>query len=39
MVRNVMDRVSAECGWDGWIGCEYKPAELSEGEHRAVWAG
>ncbi len=22
---NVIDEVSAACGWDGWIGCEYKP--------------
>jgi hydroxypyruvate isomerase len=22
----VIDEVSAECGWDGWIGCEYRPA-------------
>jgi hydroxypyruvate isomerase len=22
----VIDRVSAQCGWDGWIGCEYRPA-------------
>ena len=21
----VIDEVSAACGWDGWIGCEYKP--------------
>ena len=25
------DRVSAECGWDGWIGCEYNPADASSG--------
>ena len=23
---DVIDEVSAECGWDGWIGCEYRPA-------------
>jgi len=22
----VIDEVSAECGWDGWTGCEYRPA-------------
>ena len=22
----VIDTVSAQCGWDGWIGCEYRPA-------------
>jgi hydroxypyruvate isomerase len=21
----VIDAVSAQCGWDGWIGCEYRP--------------
>ncbi|MBK8360048.1 MAG: hydroxypyruvate isomerase family protein [Comamonadaceae bacterium] len=21
----VIDEVAAQCGWDGWIGCEYKP--------------
>ena len=21
----VIDEVSAQCGWDGWIGCEYRP--------------
>ncbi len=21
----VIDDVSAECGWDGWVGCEYRP--------------
>ena len=23
----VIDEVSKECGWDGWIGCEYRPAK------------
>jgi 2-dehydrotetronate isomerase len=23
---DVIDKVSAACGWDGWIGCEYRPA-------------
>jgi hydroxypyruvate isomerase len=22
---DVIDRVSAECGWSGWVGCEYRP--------------
>ena len=22
----VIDEVSAECGWEGWVGCEYRPA-------------
>ena len=22
---SVIDEVAAQCGWDGWIGCEYKP--------------
>jgi hydroxypyruvate isomerase len=22
----LIDEVSAACGWDGWIGCEYRPA-------------
>lgn len=26
----VIDEVSAACGWDGWIGCEYRPARGSE---------
>ncbi|WP_048441314.1 2-oxo-tetronate isomerase [Caenimonas sp. SL110] len=25
----VIDEVSAKCGWDGWIGCEYRPARGS----------
>ena len=23
---SVIDEVAAQCGWQGWIGCEYKPA-------------
>ncbi|GAB3648718.1 2-oxo-tetronate isomerase [Ramlibacter alkalitolerans] len=23
---SVIDEVSAACGWDGWVGCEYRPA-------------
>lgn len=26
----VIDEVAASCGWDGWIGCEYRPARGSE---------
>jgi hydroxypyruvate isomerase len=22
---DVIDRVAAECGWSGWVGCEYRP--------------
>ncbi|MEJ7686294.1 MAG: 2-oxo-tetronate isomerase [Variovorax sp.] len=22
----VIDEVSAQCGWEGWVGCEYRPA-------------
>jgi len=22
----IIDAVSAQCGWEGWIGCEYRPA-------------
>ncbi|HSI56399.1 MAG TPA: 2-oxo-tetronate isomerase [Ideonella sp.] len=22
----LIDHLSAECGWDGWVGCEYRPA-------------
>jgi hydroxypyruvate isomerase len=22
----VLDEVSAACGWDGWVGCEYRPS-------------
>ncbi len=25
-VFDVIDEVSAACGWEGWIGCEYRPA-------------
>jgi 2-dehydrotetronate isomerase len=27
---NVIDEVSAQCGWDGWVGCEYRPARGPE---------
>jgi len=23
---DVIDEVSAQCGWKGWIGCEYRPS-------------
>jgi hydroxypyruvate isomerase len=22
---NVIDEVAAQCGWVGWVGCEYRP--------------
>jgi hydroxypyruvate isomerase len=22
----VIDEVSRQCGWSGWLGCEYRPA-------------
>ena len=28
---DLIDRVSAECGWQGWVGCEYVPADTSAG--------
>jgi 2-dehydrotetronate isomerase len=30
-VFKTIDEVSAACGWDGWIGCEYNPADASAG--------
>ena len=30
-IFQVIDKVSAECGWDGWIGCECNPADASAG--------
>jgi hydroxypyruvate isomerase len=30
-IFQTIDRVSAESGWDGWIGCEYNPADPSAG--------
>ena len=26
----VIDELAAQCGWDGWIGCEYKPKRGGE---------
>lgn len=25
-IFDVIDEVSKDCGWDGWVGCEYRPA-------------
>ena len=30
-IFRTIDRVSAECGWQGWIGCEYNPADATAG--------
>ncbi len=30
-IFQTIDKVSAECGWNGWIGCEYNPADMSAG--------
>ena len=30
-IFKTIDRVSAECSWDGWIGCEYNPADATAG--------
>ncbi|PUE06303.1 hydroxypyruvate isomerase [Limnohabitans sp. T6-5] len=30
-IFQTIDKVSAECGWDGWIGCEYNPADATAG--------
>jgi hydroxypyruvate isomerase len=27
---DVIDEVSAQCGWQGWVGCEYRPKRGSE---------
>lgn len=27
----LIDRIAAETGWDGWVGCEYIPADTSAG--------
>lgn len=27
----LIDRISTETGWDGWVGCEYIPADTSAG--------
>ncbi|HSH91389.1 MAG TPA: 2-oxo-tetronate isomerase [Ramlibacter sp.] len=28
----VIDEVSAQCGWSGWVGCEYRPARGAQKE-------
>ena len=33
----VIDEVAAACGWQGWVGCEYRPARGSE--HGGTSAG
>ena len=30
-IFHTIDRVSAKCGWSGWLGCEYNPADTSVG--------
>ena len=30
-IFQTIDRVSADCGWDGWIGCEYNPTDATAG--------
>lgn len=30
-IFDTIDRVSAKCGWSGWLGCEYNPADTSAG--------
>ena len=30
-VFDLIDRLSAEWGWEGWIGCEYVPADTTSG--------
>ena len=30
-IFKTIDQVAAECGWDGWAGCEYNPADASSG--------
>jgi len=30
-VFDLIDRLSAEWGWEGWIGCEYVPADITSG--------
>lgn len=28
---DVIDEMSTQCGWDGWIGCEYRPSRATTG--------
>jgi hydroxypyruvate isomerase len=30
-IFKTIDQVAAQCGWDGWIGCEYNPADATTG--------
>ena len=30
-IFQTIDKVAADCGWDGWIGCEYNPADATAG--------
>lgn len=30
-IFQTIDKVAADCGWDGWIGCEYNPADATTG--------
>jgi hydroxypyruvate isomerase len=30
-VFKTLDSVAAACGWDGWVGCEYNPADATSG--------
>jgi len=30
-IFQTIDKVAAQCGWDGWIGCEYNPADATPG--------
>jgi hydroxypyruvate isomerase len=30
-IFQLIDQVSAQCGWEGWVGCEYIPADTSAG--------
>lgn len=37
---NVIDEVSAQVNWDGWVGCEYRPKKaVSLAAHQPAWAG
>ena len=38
-IFQTIDQVSAECGWDGWIGCEYNPLDATAGGTSRGWAG
>ena len=34
---DLIDEVSQQCGWDGWVGCEYRPKK--SGQHGGTSAG